>query len=193
MVIVTRSRRLRSSIQSVLSRIPDAERRLVTQMVHRIRTDREWQAMGVSELPSRIAGRLLPLFSRGDKACRSRAGQSMIEFCLPVCRLFSDEALAGIVSLEFARTLRAAKVGDGWYEQMERRGRGEELEAEAIATRWGFARSILAMRTERTQCVEPWISAHEAQIARRLHLMSQRRHEEAKKRFEALRKARAQG
>ena len=192
MNILTRCVRLRRIIRLVVSRIPEPDRRLVVKMVRWIRSDREWQAVGISTLPSRASSRLVPLISLSDKDRRSGAGQSAINFHLPVCRLFSDEALAGIVAHELAHALRAAKIGDGWYERMDRRWRAEEREADTIAAGWGFGQGIRAMREEHKMCVESLIDRREPEISRQMQRLWQRRGRQSRKRFEALQRETAQ-
>jgi hypothetical protein len=189
MLIATQSVRLRRIIRFVLSRMPDADRDAVARVVRWIRSEREWHTFGLSELPDRMCARLVPLISL--EAAKQQSRQGAIEFFLPICRLFSDEALLGIVAHELAHAVRAAKIGTGWYERMDRRWRVEEREADAIATRWGFGRGIRSMRVERTKHVDPIIRGREREISRRIHKLNERRDAESRKRFEALRKGAA--
>jgi hypothetical protein len=96
-------------------------------------------------------------------------------FVLPIYRLYTDSAMIGVASHEFAHALRAARYGDDWPEKMgegqrtpeaKRKYEAEERHANAIASSWGFRAQIRAMREERQKFVNPYIRSHEIQIRR---------------------------
>lgn len=106
---------------------------------------------------------------------------------LPLCRLFSDAAVVGVVAHELAHAFRAAKLDDGWLERMKGdRGvadQKEENRADAIASAWGFGKQISSMRKERTRVLNPYLAANEMQILGRIEQRNQRQDEQTAEMF----------
>jgi hypothetical protein len=69
---------------------------------------------------------------------------------LPIFRLFSPKAQAGIMAHEFAHAVRASKFGPGWHEKVQTRYAAEERLADLMAgcvanksTQTGYSRFVL--------------------------------------------------
>jgi hypothetical protein len=165
MRILTRSRRLRGLVTSVLRQIPSDDRSVIMRFLLWVQTDTNWSTVEVGDEINETAGGLYPLWGVGGDPLIYDA---QIRFSLPVCRLFSERALRGIIAHEFAHALRAARLGPGWHERMQRRWRREDQEADAIVMRWGFRQEIAAKDRERRTQVTPTIHARSRDILRRI-------------------------
>ncbi len=161
MIIATHSTRIRRIVEQVLCRLPESDWLAVERFLRWIRCEREWKSYALGQMLDRRAAVLLPL------AKVKREGgepQAQLVLSLPVCRLYSDEALAGILVLVFARPARAAHFGKGWWRIVEDHRKRENEDAEALAIRWGFAVELRARRSERERVVLPEIDENESRI-----------------------------
>ena len=177
--ILTRSHRIRRALEKVWAKLPSDARQSVASCVEKVCADREWWYLpGTIDKVNPESAGLYP-WAQTDEANRRTA---VITFSLPVCRLFSDRALIGIVAHEFAHACRAAAHGGNlnargepvWHEKMVRQVQAEERHADRIATEWGFGAHIKALRQERQTKVSGLIEARERQIVRRLRQRDER-------------------
>jgi hypothetical protein len=160
MTIQTRARRIRRALSRVAKRIPCGD----------------WSG-----------GALYPIFDNFGK--NAEASRGRIVFNLPVCRLFSDAALVGLLAHECAHARVAASLGPHWHSKMQRRYDANERQADALAASWGFGAEIGALRQERRERLVPWFARHEKAITR--HVARRMKAQEAKvrARFDALQRA----
>lgn len=181
MRIETRSRRLRSSIRRVLAALPTAHRVKIRAFVVRILSMNSWTPTDFSEPDfERSAAQVIP---HGDLNHVFLPGAN-IAFNLPVCRLFSDTALDGIIAHEFAHIVRATKLGDNWFDPGERYDAEERL-ADRQAVRWGFRDEIQAMRRERRESVNPALEKRRATIMRQMARAIENRERSTRARWDA--------
>jgi hypothetical protein len=160
-VIATQSTRIRRILEQVLCRLPARDHLAVGGFVRWIRCERDWKTYAQGHMVDRRAAALLPL------AKVKRTGgdpQAQLVLSLPVCRLFSDEALTGILAHAFAHAVRAARSGTGWWWIMQDQWKSEEQKADLLATRWGFASELRARTHERSRVVLPAIDERESRI-----------------------------
>ena len=149
--VLTRSKRIKSALTTVLNRLPSAARIKVEGFLFRITTNRGWRTLGLGDFDPSSAV-VAPLFLSLDQIGTSRY-KCQLYFNLPIVRLFSNKALIGIVAHELAHVHIAAELGKGWHEKMKRRERAYELAANRLAERWGFAAEIARMHEERLKKV----------------------------------------
>lgn len=115
MQILTRARRIRNALRVVLARLPAKDRQRITAFITRVGTDTAWN-LGLCGVPAeQTSGGLFPLYDGLNMAAPPK-GQ--LRFSLPVCRLFTDRALVGVVAHEMAHALRASTMGPQWLERM---------------------------------------------------------------------------
>lgn len=174
MQVLTRSRRIRKALRVVQSYIPSDNWTVITSFLTWIRVDAGWQTSCLGEAVNPTSAELLPLYDLQDP---KRVAGSQIRFVLPLCRLYSDRALIGLVAHELAHAVRAAKLGQNWLQKMggehsargaDRRYKREERQADGIASGWGFAKEIRAMREERESVLNPYLATHEIRILRQI-------------------------
>ena len=160
MVIATRSGRIRRLLEGVLRRLPQKDRLAIEAFVRRVRCGREWKTYAFSDLVDRRAAALLP------RAPTARGAERQAELVLywPVCRLFSDEAVTGVLAHVFAHAGRAASLGEGWWRILGDQWKREERKADLLATRWGFAPELRARAQERARVLLPRIEERERHI-----------------------------
>lgn len=161
MVIATQSSRIRRLREEVLRRLPPRDRLAIEGFVRRLRCEREWRPYAFGTRVDRRAVALLPL------APGRREGslpQAQLVLSMPVCRLFSDAALTGLLAHCLGHAVRAASRGRGWWRILEDHRIREETEAEALATEWGFAPELHAWRQEQGREVLPHIAEHEGHL-----------------------------
>jgi hypothetical protein len=192
MKILTRSSRIRRALRQVQKRIPGGEWRSIDSFLTWVRSESQWQVLGLGGDLNPCSAALLPLYDVEDLSVRG----AQIILTLPPCRLYSNKAIIGLVAHELAHALRAVYIGKEWLEKMggadwdapgaDRRYKSEERRADAIASAWGFRAQILAMRDERAKVLNPYIHAHEAQILRRMARSEATKNEEAGKRIARL-------
>ncbi len=172
MKVLTRSRRVRSALKSVLGRMTDVDRRALESVVVRVFCETAWSVYGLAGSINESAGELRPLYpdlNFNDLECRGQ-----IRFRLHLCRMYSDGALRGVVAHEFAHAVRASRRRKGtladWFKAVmaDRRYWHEERQADALAASWGFAREIRSMRNEHRKVIGPFVLAHEPEIRRRM-------------------------
>ena len=184
MRIDTRCKRIRDSVGHVQRRMPKRDRAAVEGMVVRVLCERAWQMFGLSGRLNRASAELNAHF-KSIQSMRSEieAGtyRAYIRFFLPVCRLYSDKALLGVVAHEFAHAVRAVAAGSHWLDKMQ--SEEEEVMADKIATTWGFGRGITAMRRERLRVIEPWIDKREGWLLRRIAQREKREVQAIRERF----------
>lgn len=196
-MVVTRSRRIRAALRTVLRRIPVKDRQTITAFVRQVWATLAWEVVGLGSELKQSSAELLPLYDLGvPEAERPHTGQ--VVFSLPVCRLFSDRALVGIVAHELAHAARIAKLGPGagwerWYDQNPRKYRAEERHADAIASAWGFGPHIRALRRERQAVVTPTLQAREPELIRHVLRRWERMEERARRQWEARKRQQAEG
>lgn len=168
MEVQTRSRPVLRAIAKIQANIPPEDWRRIRDFVNWIRVDTEWREVGLSGCIDPASAVLLPLYELGS-AWRVPVG-AQIWFHLPVFRLFSEKAQAGIAAHEFAHALRASRLSGDWHEEMHggRLDQSEEDLADSTAVNWGFADEIRAVRTERPTIVDPYLARHEARIMDRI-------------------------
>ena len=174
-LIRTRSPRLRRAFEAVWGRLSLLDRQRVVNVVEKVVADKEWKWLGFAGLNPESAGlypaaRLLkrdglPLWPSAGGGSASRP--ATLRFHLPVCRLFSDRALRGVVAHELAHAARASRFGEEWHDRFQARYDQEEKAADRLARRWGFVSEIQALRRERRLTVNPWVARHEPTVARR--------------------------
>ncbi len=172
MLILTRSHRIRRALGIVRARIPSKDWQTVSAFLSKVWAETAWQTLGLGTTISEVAGELRPLKRLQDgSVCGAH-----IRFNLPLCRLYSNKAMVGLVAHELAHALRAAQIGEGWVEKMggvwgpgaDRKYRLEERWADAIATAWGFRAQIRAMREERQTVLNPYLASEKNQILRQI-------------------------
>ena len=112
----------------------------------------------------RSAGKLLPLYEAGVPISDQKNPRGQVCFNLPVCRLYNNRALVGLVAHELVHALRAAEFGSGWYEKMDCRYPAEERIADAMVSRWGLDSHIRRMRHERKMHLTPLLNHREPKI-----------------------------
>jgi hypothetical protein len=149
MLVLTRSHRIRNALRTVKARIPSKDWQRINSFVSRAWVDTAWQS---------VCG-------------------AQIRFILPLCRLYTNKAIIGLVAHELAHALRAAHIGKDWLKKMggewdapgaDRKYLLEERRADAIASAWGFGDQIRAMREERRTVLIPYISSHQDRILRQV-------------------------
>jgi hypothetical protein len=172
MQILTRSRRIRKALNSVRAGIPSHEWRAITDFLTWIQVDREWQTFGLSAEVRPVAAELVPLFES-----REKIKGAQIRFVLPLCRLYSNTAIVGVVAHELAHAARAVRFGKDWFTRMggvwnapgaNRRYWTEEKHADSIASGWGFSKQIRAMRKERKEVLNPYLAVNNERILRQV-------------------------
>lgn len=89
---------------------------------------------------------------------------------LPIFKLFSRAAQVGIIAHEMAHARRAARIGSGWLEKLQQRGRAEEHGADKLASKWGFARELGKLDAERRARVNPYLERVAPLVVRRWQL-----------------------
>lgn len=174
MKILTRSSRVRRVLRAVEARVPSGDWQKISSFLTSIETDREWAPLGMSEELDPQAAMLRPFYSFEDG--KPTVTGSHILFRLPICRLYSDEAMVGLASHELAHALRAQKIGENWLRKMggiwsagaDSKYQSEERHADRIASKWGFGKEIRAMREERQKVLNPFIASNEQRIMSRL-------------------------
>jgi hypothetical protein len=187
MMILTRSRRIHIALRVVRARIPAKDWRTISSFLCWIRAQSEWKTLGLQSEVDKSGGGLFPLFELDVDIREQKNPRGQVIFTLPICRLYSDKALIGLVAHELAHAVRAAKLGPGWYERMDCRYRAEERIADAMASRWGFRSHSRAHRHEQKTFVLPTLDSQEARI---LRLIMRRRHilrEKLRPKFDAAR------
>jgi hypothetical protein len=176
MRVSTRSKRITKAIEWVLWRMPPKDREVVARFVYRVKCARAWALIGVSGVDPTSA-MLAPFWRasgvgrRYDTRALHREGpraryDAQVCFNLPVVRLFSNEALVGIVAHEFAHARIAARLGQAWHEKMMVRLQTHERAADRLATSWGFGKEIRLMRKERDETVSAILYSREEEIRR---------------------------
>ena len=160
MVIATRSGRIRRILERILRRLPQKDRLAIEAFVGRVRCGRAW---GTYAFGSMVDGRAAALFPRAPTA-RGAERQAELVLYLPVCRLFSDKALTGIVAHGLAHAVRAVSLGEGWWRLLGDRWKQEERKADLLAMRWGFAPELHASAQEQVRVVLPRIEESERHI-----------------------------
>ena len=182
MRVLTRSKIIRTAINTVLRRMPHDDRKIVEGFVNRVMSCREWETDGLDNL-SVISAAMLPLWT--DRTDFSKY-DCQIQFNLPVARLFTAKALTNIVAHEFAHVRIAANLGDGWYEKMKSREGYHERIADQLASSWGFPATL--HHRERKKQVLPTIYARESQIMRKVSARLAAENEAVKSRFDKMRR-----
>jgi len=165
MRVLTRSARVRRAFHSALRRIPGADRARIESFVVWVVAEREWTVTGLGSSIGGTSAALMPLWDV-EKGIHS-VPEAQIIFYLPVCRLFSDEALVGVAAHEMAHALQASRMRGNWHDRMQRRYTAGERDADAIAKGWGFSRHIQLMRREREEVVNPFLVRHERRLIAR--------------------------
>lgn len=160
MEIATRSRRIRRILEEALRRLPARDRQVVETFVAWVRCEREWQTYALGGMLDRRAATLLPRAPTAQGAER----QAELVLYLPVCRLFSDKALIGIVAHGLAHAVGAASLGKGWWRLLGDRWKLEERNADLLAMQWGFAPELYERAQEQVQVVLPRIEESERHI-----------------------------
>ncbi len=186
MQILTQSRRLRGAIRSVRTRIPTRDWDVITSVVRRIWSVREWQTAGIADRADHRSAGVYEFF--GPEFGRippvdAQAKLCHICFVLPVCRLYSDQALRGVLAHEFAHAFRVAAMGPGWHQRMQRQWKAEERKANEIAAAWGFGSELHIMLNERKERVDPLIESKSDEIVKRAAKRMERQETEASKRY----------
>jgi len=190
MMILTRSRRIRRALRTVRTRIPAKNWQVIASFLVRIRADSGWGFWGLMGRLDRSGGKLLPLYKAVVPISDQKNPRGQVCFNLPVCRLYSDRALVGLVAHELAHALRAAEFGSGWYEKMDCRYPAEERIADAIVSRWGLDSHIRRMRHERKMHLTPLLNHREPKI---MQLLSRHAPEAVKSARERLKVSRIVG
>ncbi len=166
MNVLTRSKRIKSALRTVFSRLPSAARTKVEGFLFQITTNREWRSLGLGDFdPS--AAVVAPLFLSLEQSDTSRY-KCQLYFNLPVVSLFSNKALIGVVAHELAHVHIAAELGKGWHEKMKRHERAHELAADRLAARWGFAAEIARTHEERLKKITPILDRRGPYIMKRI-------------------------
>jgi hypothetical protein len=160
-VTATQSSRIRRIREEVLCRLPPSDRLAIEGFVRRLRGEQKWRTYAFGTWVDRRAVALLPLAARKSA---TRSPHAQLVFALPVCRLFSDAALTGLLAHALAHAVRAASRGRCWWRILEDHRIREDNEAEALATEWGFAPELHAWMEERVRVVLPRIEEHEERI-----------------------------
>jgi len=180
MKILTRSRRIKSALQTVTKRLPGEARKTVEGFLDRVIASREWRSLGLGGFDPSSAV-TAPLFRSLDDLGSERYTCQLI-FHLPVVKLFSNTALIGIVAHELAHVHIAAGLGDGWHEEMKQHEPAHERRADRPAARWGFAAEIARLHEERRKTVNPILDRREPVILRRISERFEAEEQEARKR-----------
>ena len=89
-----------------------------------VKTTGEYSRIGMSTEIDPAAATLAPLY----KSSMCDEYDAKISVTLPMFRLFSQEAQAGIIAHEFAHAVDASKLGKGWHEKMQARYAAGERE-----------------------------------------------------------------
>ena len=187
MTIETRARRIRRALSKVAKRIPRDDWDRIRAFVSDLRAEREWQLGGFGGLSLELnssGAALYPLFDNFPKDAKASHGRIVLN--LPVCRLFSDAALIGLLAHECAHARAAAGLGPHWHAKMQRRYNANEREADTLAAKWGFGAEIGALKRERRERLTPWFAEHEETIARHVMRRIEAAEEKVRARFEAL-------
>lgn len=183
MTFVTRSARILKLVRRVFQKIPEEDRVRIQRFLSAVRCSKEWNLLGLGMEINQTAGGLYPIFSLTSGQFQPIG--AFVEFNLPICRLFSDRAMVGIVAHEFAHARRASRIQGDWDAKMRQRYRAEERHADAIATTWGFGPNIEAMRRERREIVTPYVEKHEVLIVGQVLRRNQRWDKIARQKWEA--------
>jgi hypothetical protein len=176
MRVSTRSKSITKAIDWVLWRMPPKDREVVERFVFRVTAARAWTPIGTGIDPT--SAMLAPFWkatSVGAKYDRQARGalrrertsagyDAQVCFNLPVVRLFSDNALVGIVAHEFAHARIAARLGEWWNEKMKAHLQSHERAADRLASSWGFGKEIRLMRQERDETVTAILYSREHEI-----------------------------
>jgi hypothetical protein len=162
MMVITRARRIRKALHAALLRIPTADLRHVKAFVWCIRSDREWQIEGLCGVLQQASAGLYPVYSMDQRA----VPRAQVIFWLPICRLFSDTALLGVVAHELAHAYQASGIPGDWHARMQQRYEAGERDANRIAASWGFGPEIRVLRQERRKTVSPFLKANESRLVR---------------------------
>ena len=168
----TRSTRIRALVRRVLKRIPKGDRDSILGFVGALKCSTEWETEGLGGEIGLRAGGLFPLYYPDSNRI-----DSFIEFNLPICRLYSDRAMMGIIAHEFAHASRASQVTGDWHEKMQRRYNAEERHADEIARAWGFGSHIDTRHREHSVVVEPFVMSRRTQIYQQIARTNARRAE----------------
>jgi hypothetical protein len=165
MRMITRSRKIRSAVRTTLRRIPVADREVVSRFVALIRTRPDYFVEPLSGALTHSSARMLPLW-KGPGAMGRDVPRAQIEFCLPVCRRFSDRALLAVAAHEFGHALRAARFGPGWEIKLNGFVPAEERACNRQVCAWGFGSHLQQKDREWKKVVGPYLDRHEERIFR---------------------------
>jgi len=182
-LILTRSRRIRRALRIVRKQIPTKDWRAIASFVEWLRCESGWQRAGLMSELSKNGGGLFPLYDPNVPPRDQKNPRGQVRFALPICRLYSDKALIGLVAHELAHAVRAARLGAGWYERMDRRYLHEERVADIMVSRWGLRSQIKAMRQEQRKTVVPLLYQQEPHIMQLLYKRVAKDEEAVRERF----------